>query len=306
LCLYPLSGKELVISVIQLQHLTKLYGNTIGIKHLNLAVEKTEIFGFLGPNGAGKTTTIRLLLDLLRPTSGQISVFNESLPDRSAQIRSKCGYLPGDFKAFDHMSVMDFLNFIASVRQLSNPDYSLIERFQLDKERLKKIKHLSHGTRQKLGIIQAFFHHPDLVILDEPTTGLDPLMKNEFYDFLFDYQKNEKTVFLSSHDLSEVERICQRVAIIREGELVALESIDNLKRNRYRRLKLTLSRPMNQLNIPNSSLVNKNKLDYEFIFKGDIPQLLKILVDLPIQDFYFPEPDLEEVFMYYYEEHKDV
>jgi ABC-2 type transport system ATP-binding protein len=204
------------------------------------------------------------------------------------------------------MSVMDFLNFIASVRQLSNPDYSLIERFQLDKERLKKIKHLSHGTRQKLGIIQAFFHHPDLVILDEPTTGLDPLMKNEFYDFLFDYQKNEKTVFLSSHDLSEVERICQRVAIIREGELVALESIDNLKRNRYRRLKLTLSRPMNQLNIPNSSLVNKNKLDYEFIFKGDIPQLLKILVDLPIQDFYFPEPDLEEVFMYYYEEHKDV
>jgi ABC-2 type transport system ATP-binding protein len=283
-----------------------LYGTAIGIKSLNLAVEKGEIFGFLGPNGAGKTTTIRLLLDLLRPTSGQISVFNEILPDRSARIRSKCGYLPGDFKAFDHMSVMEFLRFIASVRQLSNPDYSLIEKFQLEKERFKKIKHLSHGTRQKLGIIQAFFHQPELVILDEPTTGLDPLMKIEFYDFLFDYQKNKKTVFLSSHDLSEVERICQRVAIIREGELVALESIDNLKRNRYRRLKITLSRPVKNLDIPNSSLVNENKLDYEFIFKGDISKLLKILAELPIQDFYFPEPDLEEVFMYYYEKHSDV
>ncbi len=303
--LTSLPGKEFHISVIQIKNLTKFYGKSIGVRNLSFSVEQGEIFGFLGPNGAGKTTTIRLLLDLLRPSSGEISVFGTLIPDKSARIRRKCGYLPGDFTPFGHMSVQDFLNFIVSVRGIQHPDYFLLDRFQLVKELSRKIKHLSHGTRQKLGIIQAFFHNPELVILDEPTTGLDPLMKMEFYDFLFDYQKKEKTVFLSSHDLSEVERICQRVGIIREGELVALESIENLKKNRYRRLKFTLREPVEKLDVPNASLVYRKNLDYEYIFRGDITQLLKLLVNLPIRDFYFPEPHLEEVFMYYYEEQEN-
>ena len=173
-------------TIISVSNLTKYYGTTLGVKNINFTVNQCEIFGFLGPNGAGKTTTIRMLLDLLRPSSGQINIFGQEIYTHSLEIRKRCGYLPGSFSAYGNMSGTDFLHFAASMRKTEPKlQKSLIDRFQLLQEDLsQKVKHLSHGTLQKLGIIQAFFHQPELFILDEPTIGLDPLMQEEFYRLL--------------------------------------------------------------------------------------------------------------------------
>jgi ABC-2 type transport system ATP-binding protein len=178
----------------------------------------------------------------------------------------------------------------------------LIDRFQLSKEDLScKIKHLSHGTLQKLGIIQAFFHQPELLILDEPTIGLDPLMQEEFYRLVFEVQQQGKTVFLSSHNLSEVEKICHRIAIIRDGKLVALETIESLKRKKIRRLKVIFKVPVEDLNLPGANLVGQKDLACEYLVEGEMNPLLQKLSTMPVDDLIFPEPELEEVFMAYYQ-----
>lgn len=288
--------------VIAVKQLSKFYGNTVGIKNIEFSVNRGEIFGFLGPNGAGKTTTIRLLLDLLRPTSGEVILFGKSIDKYSLEIRRKCGYLPGSFAAYSQMTGEEFLQFAAKLRHTAPSLQSrLIERFNLSKEDLsQKIKHLSHGTLQKLGIIQAFFHQPELIVLDEPTIGLDPLMQEEFYELLREFREAGCTIFFSSHNLPEVEKVCHRVAIIRDGELVTLESLENLKKKRLRRLRLTLREPVTNLNIPNAELLNQQGLTYDFLVKGSIDDLLKNLTALPLADVVFPEPELEEVFMTYY------
>ncbi len=181
----------------------------------------------------------------------------------------------------------------------------LIERFLFERELSKKIKHLSQGTRQKLGIIQAFSHQPELVILDEPTPGLDPLIKEEFYHFIRQYQQQGNTIFLSSHNLSEVEKICDRIAIIRNGKLVALESLENLKKNRIRRLILKLKHPVSPLNIPHAKIIRQKDLHYELLVQGDIQPIVQELAKLPLDDFSFPEASLEEVFLYYYRDEKN-
>jgi len=292
-------------TIISANQLTKYYGKVIGINKITFTVNKGEIFGFLGPNGAGKTTTIRLLLDLLRPTSGEIAIFGKTLPHNSYEIRQKCGYLPGDFSPYKNLTGEEFLNLSAKIRGV-NPvlQHMLINEFALENSLTRKIKHLSHGNRQKIGIIQAFFHEPELVILDEPTIGLDPLIQEKFYIFLRQYQKSGKTIFFSSHNLPEVEKICNRVAIIRKGELVALETLEALRKKRYRRLKITLKRPVDQLKLPNAKLYKKQGLNLEFLIKGESATLIKHLSKLPIADFTYPEPDLEEIFMYYYREEK--
>jgi len=288
--------------IISVNHLTKFYGKTLGVQDLNFSVSQGEIFGFLGPNGAGKTTTIRMLLDLLRPSSGQIHIFGKEIYDHSLEIRRRSGYLPGNFSAYGNMTGIDFLSFAGSMRRTSPKLQSgLIDRFQLSKEDLsQKVKHLSHGTLQKLGIIQAFFHQPELLILDEPTIGLDPLMQEEFYRLLFEVQNNGKTIFFSSHNLAEVEKICHRIAIIRDGKLVALETLESLKKKKIRRLKFILKEPVDELKLPGANLVKQKDLYYEYLVEGDIKPLLQKLSSLPIDDLIFPEPDLEEVFMGYY------
>ena len=200
------------------------------------------------------------------------------------------------------MKGTEFLHFFSSLRGIS-PSFNLqlLNRFELSDDDLsQKIKHLSHGTLQKLGIVQAFFHHPELLILDEPTIGLDPLMQEEFYEILRDFQKDGVTIFFSSHNLPEVEKVCDRVAIIRDGDLVALETLDNLKKKRYRRLKIKLSKHVEHFKLDDAQLLKQRGLEYEFILKGNIQSLLKNIANLPIEDFVFPEPDLEEVFMAYY------
>jgi len=288
-------------TVIRVKDLTKYYGSRLGIKNLTFRVNRGEIFGFLGPNGAGKTTTIRLMLDLLKPTSGSIELMGLNLPGKSLEIRKRSGYLPGDFTAYQHLTVEEFLSFISSIRQLpGKPESELIDLLSFRKNLNHKIKHLSHGNRQKLGIIQTFIHQPELVILDEPTTGLDPIVQEQFYDFLQEYQDRGNTIFFSSHNLPEVEKICHRVAIIREGTLVALETLDHLKKKRYRRLKLILGHEIPELTFEGAELIKSHNLEYEFLIKGDLAPILKKIATLPVRDVVLPEPDLEEVFLYYY------
>jgi ABC-2 type transport system ATP-binding protein len=288
--------------IISVNQLTKFYGKILGLEGLNVSVSQGEIFGFLGPNGAGKTTTIRMLLDLLHPSFGQIHIFGKEIHDHSLEIRRRSGYLPGNFSAYSNMKGMEFLRYAGSMRRTSPKlQSSLIDRFQLSKEDLsKKVKHLSHGTLQKLGIIQAFFHEPELLILDEPTIGFDPLMQEEFYRLLFEVQNEGRTIFFSSHNLAEVEKICHRIAIIRDGKLVALETLESLKKKKIRRLKFILKKPVGALTLPGANLVKQNGLYYEYLVEGDMKPLLQELSSLPIDDLIFPEPDLEEVFMAYY------
>lgn len=289
-------------TIISVSNLTKYYGSALGVQNINFTVNQGEIFGFLGPNGAGKTSTIRMLLDLLRPSSGEINIFGHEVYTHSLEIRKRCGYVPGNFSAYGNMTGADFLRFVASMRKAEpRLQESLIERFQLSQDDLsQKVKHLSHGTLQKLGIIQAFFHQPELLILDEPTIGLDPLMQEEFYLLLREMQNEGKTIFFSSHNLPEVEKVCHRIAIIREGELVALETLEGLKKKKLKRLQFTLSRPVPGLDFPGANLVDQKDLSYEYLVEGDIQTLLQSLSTLPIEDLTFPEPDLEEVFMAYY------
>jgi len=288
--------------IISVNQLTKYYGSSLGIRNINFTVNQGEIFGFLGPNGAGKTTTIRLFLDLLRPSSGKIKIFGDEISNHSLEIRKRCGYLPGNFFAYSHMTGADFLRFVASMRKAQpKMQKRLIDRFELSQDALSlKIKHLSHGMLQKLGIIQAFFHQPELFILDEPTIGLDPLMQEEFYRLLREMQNEGRTIFFSSHNLPEVEKICHRIAIIRKGELVALETLEGLKKKKLKRLHFTLSRPVPGLDLPGANLINQKDLNYEYLVDGDLQILLQRLSTLPIEDLTFPEPDLEEVFMAYY------
>jgi ABC-2 type transport system ATP-binding protein len=289
-------------TIISVSNLTKYYGSALGVQNINFTVNQGEIFGFLGPNGAGKTSTIRMLLDLLRPSSGEINIFGHEVYTHSLEIRKRCGYVPGNFSAYGNMTGADFLRFVASMRKAEpRLQESLIERFQLSQDDLsQKVKHLSHGTLQKLGIIQAFFHQPELLILDEPTIGLDPLMQEEFYRLLGEMQNEGKTIFFSSHNLPEVEKVCHRIAIIREGELVALETLEGLKKKKLKRLQFTLRRPVAGLDLPGANLVDQKDLSYEYLVEGDIQTLLQSLSTLPIEDLTFPEPDLEEVFMAYY------
>ncbi len=293
--------------VINIQNLVKNYGNVKGVENISFEVFPGEIFGFLGPNGAGKTTTIRLLLDLLRPTSGKIEVFGMDLVQHSLEIRRRCGYLPGSFSAYGNLTGKEFLSFCTDLRKMPRHiDPTLLERFGLNRSNLsQKTKYLSHGTLQKLGLVQAFFHHPELLILDEPTIGLDPLMQEEFYQVLLEHHRRGATIFLSSHNLAEVERICHRMAIIRNARIERVDSIENLRKMLRKRLKVTLKEDVGEIVIPGAEMVSASGLSYEFIITGDIREVLKTVAGLPVTDVSLPEPGLEEIFIHFYKEGKD-
>jgi len=293
--------------IIHTENVTKYYGEHIGVKDISFQVNQGEIFGFLGPNGAGKTTTIRMLLDMLRSTSGEIRIFGKEIRTTSFEIRQKCGYLPGNFAAYGNLSGKEFLSLCSNMRNIKKDvDQHLFDRFELSKTDLsKKIKQLSHGMLQKLGIIQAFFHKPELLILDEPTIGLDPLMQEEFYELLLESQQAGSTVFFSSHNLAEVEKVCHRLAIIRKGELIKVESIENLRKQINRRLIVTLKNEMKDLKLPGTNLLKRQGSTYEFIVTGELQNILKSLGELPVSDIVFPEPDLEDIFINFYKGQED-
>lgn len=294
-------------TVISVRNMTKFYGKTTGVKNISFEVGEGEIFGFLGPNGAGKTTTIRLLLDLLRPDSGTISIFGKDLKTNSISIRQQIGYLPGEFSTYPHLSGKDFLRFLSGIRQLEEKNLSgLLERFKLNPGILgRKTRQYSHGMLQKLGIIQAVLHQPRLLIFDEPTAGLDPLMQEEFYKLVEEQQQRGATVFFSSHHLYEVEKLCQRVAIIRDGEIAGLESIGTLKNKAGNILEILLKEPVNDLQIPGTELLKRQGNSFILKINGELQPVLKTLAELPVEDVMISKPDLENVFMNFYRREKD-
>ena len=213
--------------MIELDRLTKRYGDVTGIDGLSFTVEEGEIFGLLGPNGAGKTTTVRLLLDFIRPTSGTATVFGLDPRGDGIEIRRRIGYLPGDFVTYNYMTADAVTTYFTSLRGAPRERFGeLCERFELDPTR--RIKELSKGNRQKVGLVQAFMNEPDLLILDEPTSGLDPLLQREFQELILEERGRGKTVLLSSHVLSEVEATADRVCIIRDGAAVSLDTVSNM------------------------------------------------------------------------------
>lgn len=291
------------MNVIEINNLTKMYGKARGISDISFNVEKGEIFGFIGPNGAGKSTTIRTLLSLIYPTSGSAKIFGKDCIQFAPEIKREIGYLPSEVFYYDNMKVKDLLNYSASFykKDCRKRIKELAEIMDLDIN--KKIDDLSLGNKKKVGIVQGLLHEPKLIILDEPTSGLDPLMQQKFFELLEEENKKGATILFSSHILSEVQRLCNRVAIIKEGKIVTVEKISTLQENNYKKFKVETKTPL-EPNYFNLSGVNnlevKNNVA-SFIFRGNINTVMKKIADIEIANLWIEEPDLEEIFMHYYE-----
>jgi ABC-2 type transport system ATP-binding protein len=291
--------------VIEIKNLTKYYGQTRGIEDLNLTIRKGEIFGFLGPNGAGKSTTIRLILNLLRPDSGTIKIFNKDLNKCSRHIFKQIGNLPGELTLYEELTGIYFLNYLNSFsRKPAHLQEELITAFQLKRDELgKKIKYYSHGMKQKLGIIQAIQEEPDLLIMDEPSESLDPLNKSVLYDYLKRFKRIGKTIFFSSHNLAEVDKICDRVGLVRNGKLIAEESIANLKKKMVRRMDIQFKEKVNFIEFKGKNITIKKSKNRRLVLyvTGDIDWIIKKISGYEIENLIFPESTLEDTFMTYYQ-----
>ncbi|XZF76452.1 ABC transporter ATP-binding protein [Bacillus sp. AL-1R] len=288
---------------IEIKNLTKTYGNSRGIKDISFNIEEGEIFGFIGPNGAGKSTTIRTLLSLIYPTSGSAKIFGKDCVQFAPEIKKEIGYLPSEVFYYDNMKVMDLLKYSASFykKDCMKRMKELAEVMDLDLT--KKIDDLSLGNKKKVGIVQGLLHEPKLIILDEPTSGLDPLMQQRFFDLLEEENKKGATILFSSHILSEVQRLCDRVAIIKEGEIVTVEKISTLQDNNYKRFKIDSQNGVdaNFFNMPGVNNISVKGKTISFIYKGNINIVLKKIAEIEIENLWIEEPDLEEIFLHYYE-----
>jgi ABC-2 type transport system ATP-binding protein len=296
------------MAVIETHELTKRYGRARGIERVSMAVERGEVFGFLGPNGAGKTTTIRTLLDLLHPTSGSAAIFGLDSRRDSRAIRARIGNLPGDFAYDPRLTGHELVSFLAQVRGMRDLGRAaeLAERFQADMGR--PLGELSRGNRQKIGIVQCAFHDPELLILDEPSSGLDPLMQEEFLAFVAEERERGRTVFLSSHELDEVQRVCDRVAIIRDGRLVAVESVEEVTGRSYRHVMLEFADavdPVEFTRIPGVSGLVQEGPRLRFRAEGDVDAVIKAAARHTVRELELSRPTLEEIFLTYYERNGD-
>jgi ABC-2 type transport system ATP-binding protein len=291
------------MNVIEIQNLTKMYGKSRGISDINFHVEQGEIFGFIGPNGAGKSTTIRTLLSLIYPTSGSAKIFGKDCIQYAPEIKKEIGYLPSEVFYYDNMKVKDLLNYSASFykKNCKKRIKELAEIMDLDLN--KKIDDLSLGNKKKVGIVQGLLHEPKLIILDEPTSGLDPLMQQKFFELLEIENKKGATILFSSHILSEVQRLCNRVAIIKEGKIVTVEKISTLKENNYKKFKIEMKTMIEKHHFEMSGVSDLESKDQmiSFLFKGNINEVMKKIAGIEIANLWIEEPDLEEIFMHYYE-----
>jgi len=289
---------------LSINNLTKWYGKIRALHDVSLAVDEGEIFGYLGPNGAGKTTTLRIIMGLVYASHGNVQLFKND--QRSVAIRNDIGYLPGEFHLYGNMTGSALVEYFQRFR----PQYPPILREQLLKaldvqpaDLKRKVKFLSHGTKQKLGLIIAMQHDPKLLLLDEPTTGLDPLVQKSFREIILDRARYGRTVFFSSHVLSEVEAICSRVGILRAGELVAVESIENLRSKMVRRLQVRFhgSVPSDLTGVSGVTRSQITGNEVTLWIRGDVNPILQAIVRTEVESFIFPEPELEDIFLSHYQ-----
>ncbi|WP_238625558.1 ABC transporter ATP-binding protein [Aggregatilinea lenta] len=289
--------------IIQTESLTKHYGKSRGIIDIDLGVQQAEVFGFLGPNGAGKSTTIRTLLDFIRPSAGRALIFGLDSHDNMLDIHKRLGYLPGDLALYPKLTGEQNLRYLANLR--GGVDWTFVRGLaeRLDADLSKQVKNYSSGNRQKIGLLQALMHQPELLILDEPTSGLDPLVQQEFYKMVHEAQANGQTVFLSSHNLHEVERVCDRVGIIREGKLIAVEAVSEIKAKALRRLDITFGEPVSAdqfAGLPGVREVTTENSHLRFTVEGSLDALVKRAAEFTVINLLSEQPDLEEIFLTFY------
>lgn len=272
------------MEAISIKNLTKNYGKNRGVKNLSLQVEKGDIYGFLGPNGAGKSTTIRTLLGLLTFSQGEVQVFGMDVKKKSREILKKVGYMPSEAMFYPAMKVKDVIRLAADMRGMdcSKEAAMLCERLSVDLD--KKIESLSLGNRKKVSIVCAMQHKPGLFIFDEPTSGLDPLIQAEFFELIMEYNRQGTTCFLSSHVLPEIKKYCRHAAIIREGEVICADTVENLTKTNAKRIRMV-----------------QDGKEEDFVYQGDLNALFAGFAGHDILDITIEEPELDEVFRHYYE-----
>lgn len=290
------------MKAIELSHVEKSFGETKALKQVSLSVEEGEVFGFLGPNGAGKTTAIRCMMDFLRPDTGTISILEKDSSKDAVELKRVLGYLSGNIRLYDNWTGKDHIAFIARFRGGKNRASDLVSRLKFNDK--VRAKNLSSGNRQKLGIILAFMSNPRVLILDEPTNALDPLLQNTIYELILEAAKNGTTVFMSSHNLVEVERICNRVSIIRNGEIVATDRISALKEKKIYTVRITTEQPLNTALFVSHHTEIREQTPHMVTFKvtGDINEFLQRLPNQKISDISITRANLEDIFMEYYKD----
>ncbi len=290
------------MNVITVNNLTKYYGKARGIIDVSFSVEEGEIFGFIGPNGAGKSTTIRLLLSLIYPTGGSAAIFGKDVWKFGTEIRKNIGYLPSEVFYYEGMKVIDLLKYSAGFYDgdFTERMHELAEYMELDLKR--RIEDLSYGNKKKVGIVQGLLHNPKLLFLDEPTSGLDPLMQRKFFNLIREENRRGVTIFFSSHILGEVQRLCDRVGIIREGRIVEISDIRTLQENNYKKIRITAPDvEPDYFALPDVSNLHAENGTIKFFFKGDINTIVQKISGIRVKDVTIEEPTLEEIFMHYYE-----
>ena len=290
-------------NVIEIQNLTKQYGKHRGIDNVSFSVKEGEIFGFIGPNGAGKSTTIRTLLALIHPTSGSATIFGKDCIKEAPSIAKDVGYLPSETFFYEGMTVKGLLDYTAKLYQkdCSKRIEELTERLKLDTSR--KIRDLSFGNKKKVGIVAGLLHSPKLIILDEPTSGLDPLMQDTFIEILKEENEKGATILFSSHILSEVQKMCDRVAFIKEGKIISLQSIHELRSSTYKSIQLSTKEPVSKqvFTLEGISEFKQQEEEISFMYNGNVNNLINSFSTLNITDIFIEEPSLEEIFMHYYQ-----
>jgi ABC-2 type transport system ATP-binding protein len=290
------------VSIIEVNKLTKYYGKARGIVDVSFKVEEGEIFGFIGPNGAGKSTTIRLFLSLIYPTSGDSRIFGRDAVQHGPELRQEIGYLPSEVFYYERMKVLDLLKYSASFydRDCTQRLHELAEIMELDLKR--RIDDLSYGNKKKVGIVQGLLHQPKLIVLDEPTAGLDPLMQRNFFELIREENQRGATVFFSSHILGEVQRLCSRVAIIKEGSVIRIEDIKTLQRDNYKKVRVTGDGlEAGRFETDGVTNILHENGTVSFFYKGDINVVTKMISAQQVADVTIEEPTLEEIFIHYYE-----
>ena len=290
--------------IIKITDLTKFYGKDRGIEHVNLEIGDGEIFGFIGPNGAGKSTTIRILMNMIFPTSGSARIMGMDVIRETKKIKAQVGYIPSDANAYSSMDVHEFLSYCIRFYNVHNGEQRITELSEIFKLDLKrKIADLSMGNRKKVSIVQSLLHNPKLLILDEPTTGLDPLMQSIFFDLLRTENQKGMTIFFSSHILGEVQMLCKKVAIIKEGKIIQVEDIETLRKKQLKKVYIEFKDnvAIESLRITGiESGITGPGNTLSFMYSGNINELISMLSGSIIINLMIEEPSLEEIFMHYY------